>query len=116
VLYRSLQLAMPERLRQWIAGKQAAIGYNWLAITPDELGGFEADYLFFVVDSDHDRRLVLNWQRTNAAWMRHPAIRSRNVYFLDWSKWIVYAPIGLQRQLEEAEYIWSRSSALLDYV
>lgn len=116
VFYRSLQLTPPERIQEQIEQHPAGTGYNWTAITPDELRDYDSDYLFFAVETESDRQRVRYWQKTNPAWMRHPAIRHKRVYFLDWDKWMVYAPFVIDQQLEEAERLLSQSPALLEYI
>lgn len=103
VFYRSLQLAMPARIRQAQGAHAVGTGFNWMSIKPDEIKDFEADYLFISCETEHDRQRILQYIQTNPYWIKHPAIISGKLFFLDWAKWIVYAPHGINQQLEEVE-------------
>ncbi|OMF37101.1 hypothetical protein BK133_07805 [Paenibacillus sp. FSL H8-0548] len=102
VFYRSLQLSMPARIVQAQAPYQIGTGFNWMSIKPDEILDFESDYLFVVCETEQDHQRVQRYIETNPYWAKHPAVRSQKLCFLDWSKWIVYAPHGIDQQLEEA--------------
>ena len=114
VLYRSLQLQPPARIQQQMEKHPAGTQFNWVAITPDEVGHYEADYLFVAVETEKDKRRVLEWQHSNPYWRGHPAVRHSRVYFLDWDKWLVYAPFVINQQLEEASRLLCQSSSLRD--
>ena len=103
VFYRSLQLEWPERIRKAQEPHPIGTGFNWLSIAPDEIKHYESDYLFMAFETEHDRQRAMELIRSNANWMKHPAVKSNRVYFLDWDKWIVYAPYVINQQLEEIE-------------
>ncbi|WP_249863671.1 helix-turn-helix domain-containing protein [Paenibacillus konkukensis] len=115
VFYRSLQLKPPERTAQSMKPYLPGTGYNWTAIIPDELLQYESDYLFLVIETESDRKRMLHWLRSNPSWIKHPAVRSKRVYFLDWDKWMVYAPYGIDRQLDEIEQFIGYRSMQAEY-
>jgi AraC-like DNA-binding protein len=108
VFYRSLQLKLPEKMVAAQAAHPIGTGFNWLSIQPDEMKDYEADYLFLVCETEADRERVNSYIGTNPYWMNHPAVRSKRVFYLAWEKWIVYAPYGIDRQLEEIELLLCR--------
>lgn len=112
VFYRSLQLTPPDRVREQLKGHPAGTGHTWTAITPDELLHYESDFLFIAVQNGEDQEQIRQWQRTNPAWVCHPAVRRGRVYFIDWGKWKIYAPIGINQQLEEIGQLLTRSDSL----
>ncbi|KAE9133830.1 hypothetical protein PF010_g2675 [Phytophthora fragariae] len=105
VFYRSLQMTPPDILRKKIGEYPDGTSFNWTPITPDELRHYESDYLFIAVENDTDRMRVMEWQTTIPSWKNHPAVRSGRVYFLDWEKWLVYAPYVINQQMEELEQL-----------
>jgi ABC-type Fe3+-hydroxamate transport system substrate-binding protein len=115
-LYRSLQLTPPERIQQHMSQHTAGTGYNWTSITPEELSDYDSDYIFFAVETERDKRRVLEMQKTCPAWTRHSAVRSRRFYFIDWDKWLVYAPYGINLQMEEAARLLTRSPSLRELI
>lgn len=116
VFYRSLELTPPDLIRNQMENHAVGTNFNWTAITPDEIKHYEADFLFIAIGNESDKKRVQRFMRTNPAWMRHPAVRSKRVYFLDWEKWIVYAPYVIDQQLEEAEQLFSGASSQLEYI
>jgi AraC-like DNA-binding protein len=116
VFYRSLQLAPPEKIQKQIDLYPAGTTHNWTAILPDELGEYEADFLFFAVETDGDKRRVLELQRTNLTWQRYPAIKNKRVHFIDWDKWMVYAPFVINQQLEEAARLLTQSPSFREMI
>jgi len=105
VFYRSLQMTPPDIIRKKIGEYPDGTSFNWTPITPDELRHYESDYLFVAVENDTDRMRVMEWQTTIPSWKNHPAVRSGRVYFLDWEKWLVYAPYVINQQMEELEQL-----------
>ncbi len=103
VFYRSLQLACPDRIRKAQEPHPIGTGFNWLSIAPDEIKHYESDYLFMAFETELDRQRGMELIRSNASWKEHPAVKSNRLYFLDWDKWIVYAPYVINQQLEEIE-------------
>ncbi|WP_169083445.1 helix-turn-helix domain-containing protein [Paenibacillus sp. PL91] len=103
IFYRSLQFAMPERISAAQAPHAIGTGFNWMSIKPDEMKEFESDYLFISCETEADHMRVMQLIRTNRNWMEHPAVKNNKLYFIDWEKWIVYAPHVIDQQLEEIE-------------
>ncbi|WP_307205874.1 AraC family transcriptional regulator [Paenibacillus harenae] len=102
VFYRSLKLKPPVRIQEQLDRYPAGMGFNWTAIDPHEIEHYEADYLFVAVETSDDRKRVRQWMRSDPGWMKHSAVRSGNVFIVDWEQWIVYAPQMVERQLEQA--------------
>ncbi|MFD1955063.1 helix-turn-helix domain-containing protein [Paenibacillus thailandensis] len=115
VFYRSLKMAPPDNIRKKLDLFPEGTGFTWTGIQPDEIREYEADYLFVAAETDDDRRRVSQWIRSNPAWMEHPAVRNRNVYLVDWKKWILYAPSMIDRQLEEAGQLLLGGSAASEF-
>lgn len=116
VLYRSLQLTPPERIQEQMNLHPAGTGFNWTAITPDELKDYDCDFIFFAVETEGDKRRIHEWQQSNAAWMQHSAIRSKRFFFIDWEKWLVYAPHVINQQMEEAVRLLTQSTSLRELI
>ena len=116
VFYRSLQLTAPEKVEQQIDLHPTGTVYNWTAISPDDLQDYEADFLFFAVETEGDKRRVLELQKSNPVWRRHPAVRNRRFYFINWEKWMVYAPYVINQQLEEAVRLLTQSPSLRELI
>ncbi|WP_053375356.1 helix-turn-helix domain-containing protein [Paenibacillus sp. FJAT-27812] len=108
IFYRSLQLELPERISKTQGAHPIGTGFNWLSIKPDEIKEFESDYLFISCETEADRLRLVKLIRANPYWMKHPAIQNNKLFFIDWEKWIVYAPHGINQQLEEIERLLSR--------
>lgn len=108
VFYRSLRLSPPEKVARQMETSPPGTGFNWMPVAPEELADYEADFLFFIPETPEDARTVDDLLRTHPAWKRHSAIRSRRFGFLNWSRWIVYAPFMIDRQLDEAASLFSR--------
>ncbi|WP_042198888.1 AraC family transcriptional regulator [Paenibacillus camerounensis] len=115
-LYRSLQLTPPERIQAQMDLYPAGTGFNWTAITPDELKDYDCDFLFFAVETEGDKQRIRAWQRDNPAWGQHSAIRSKRFFFIDWEKWLVYAPHVINQQMEEAVRLLTQSSSLREQI
>lgn len=105
VFYRSLGLEPPQKVREQIEKHPVGTGFAWMPIRPEELSEYEADILFIAVETADDERLAKNWLHTLPAWRRHPAVRGKQVYFVDWKQWIIYAPQAIREQLHEAGHI-----------
>ncbi|MBW4080661.1 helix-turn-helix domain-containing protein [Paenibacillus sp. S150] len=116
VFYRSLQLAPPERIQRQIDLHPAGTAYNWTAIEPDGLKDYDADFIFFAVETEGDKRRVFELIKTDSAWKRHSAIKNKRVYFIDWEKWMMYAPFLISQQLEEAARLLSQSPSLRELI
>jgi ABC-type Fe3+-hydroxamate transport system substrate-binding protein len=102
VFYRSLNLRPPEKIAKLMGQFPTGTGYTWTAISPDEIEQYESDYLFVAVEQESDRQRIKHWLDTRPAWSNHPAVRARRLYFLDWEKWMIYAPFVINQQLDEA--------------
>lgn len=108
VFYRSLNLKAPDAIARQMKRHPAGTGFTWTAISPDEIKLYEADYLFAAVETEGDKQRLLHWTRTHAAWTEHPAVRAGRLIFIDWEKWMMYSPSGIQFQLDEAGYLLTR--------
>lgn len=102
VFYRSLQMSPPERLSAEMQRRSDGTMPTWVAISIDELGQFEADYLFMVVPSREEAKRQWELLQKNEEWLRHPAVAQGRCRFLEWDQWKVYAPYSLERQLDMA--------------
>ncbi len=103
VLYRLLGLKPPALVLEQMRPHGPGVGHNWTEIEQHELARYEADYLFIVPVSKEDGEAARQWLASDPDWQRHPAVREGRASFLDWSKWIVYAPYLIEKQLEEAQ-------------
>lgn len=56
VLYRSLQLSPPAKIREKLQQHAPGTGFNWVSITPEELSGYEADYLFLAFSNEAEHK------------------------------------------------------------
>ncbi|OME81385.1 hypothetical protein BK120_17165 [Paenibacillus sp. FSL A5-0031] len=102
VFYQSLELMPSKRLQQNIAEHMGPKHFNWKAIAMEQLIEYDSDYLFIVVRPDVKAMEYLRQLETQEAWLQHAAVRRGQVHFLEWDKWIVYAPTSVQSQLDEA--------------
>ncbi|QJD86296.1 helix-turn-helix domain-containing protein [Cohnella herbarum] len=102
VFYQSLGLLPPNRLLQDMEEHTGAKLFNWKAIEIEQLTEYDSDYLFVAVRSDGNEQQYLHRLQTSEAYVRHSAVRRNRVHFLDWEKWIVYAPMSIESQLDEA--------------
>lgn len=116
VLYRSLQLMPPEKIQQQLSQHSAGTGYNWTAIQPDELHEYDSDFIFFAVETEGDKRRVLEMQRRLPAWRRHSAIHKQRFFFIDWNKWLIYAPHVIGQQMDEAVRLLMQSPSLRESI
>ncbi|MNI96913.1 hypothetical protein D3C73_1554630 [compost metagenome] len=55
-------------------------------------------------------------QKTVPAWRRHTAVRKRRCYFIDWEKWLIYAPYVIDQQMEEAVGLLTQSPSLNELI
>jgi ABC-type Fe3+-hydroxamate transport system substrate-binding protein len=113
VFYRSLQLAAPDRIQRELAGKPVGVGFNWMAFTPGEWDGLEADVLLIAVTSMHERSALLQQITTDPLWKNYPAVKNGRVHVIDWNSWVVYAPYSINIQLEEALSMLTNKAAFL---
>ncbi|WP_018752898.1 helix-turn-helix domain-containing protein [Paenibacillus sanguinis] len=97
--YRSLQMVPPERI---LLQSLCNIHFHSSAISIEEIGFYEADDLFVVVQPEEGARR--RWRELQAAhsFRSHPARLSGRVYELDVSRWLAYDPISIYFQMEEA--------------
>ena len=110
VFYRSLQLAPPDIVRAEMNKHRAGTVFNWMAIPPEQFDRYEADYLFVLVEPKEDAAANFDRLRAGESWQRHPAVRSRRVYSLDWQAWIPYSPYSISRQLNSAVALLSNTA------
>ncbi|MFC5703328.1 helix-turn-helix domain-containing protein [Cohnella faecalis] len=110
VFYRSLRLAPPDAVAKRMKPYPAGTIHNWIAIQEDELIHYESDFLFFVVGNEEDLKRVHRLIRTSSSWMMHPAVRANKIGFLNWDKWMIYAPSMLDVQLEAAAQLLTGSA------
>ncbi|ULL18170.1 helix-turn-helix domain-containing protein [Paenibacillus sp. H1-7] len=105
VFYRSLNICPPERIAKEMGKSPAGTVFTWKAIAPDEIRFYESDFLFVAIETESDRQRILHLLRSNPYWTGHPAVRRKSLYFLDWDKWIVYAPYAINQQLDELGHV-----------
>ncbi|MEJ8306705.1 helix-turn-helix domain-containing protein [Saccharibacillus sacchari] len=102
VLYRALELTPPEPIRREMSRFPSGTGFTWMSLTPEGIARHAADILFVAIASPKDRERVEYWMQTHPAWINHKAVRSGKVFFVDANQWKIYAPMGIEKQLEEA--------------
>ncbi|MFG0217029.1 helix-turn-helix domain-containing protein [Brevibacillus porteri] len=102
VFYRSLELGVPEKIQRELDPYPPGTQFNWVGMPKEELPQYEADYLFFVVRSEDEVKMVEYDIQTLESWKKHSAIAAGRYVFLDWYKWMVYAPLSIEKQLEES--------------
>ncbi|MFF0829088.1 AraC family transcriptional regulator [Brevibacillus sp. NPDC003359] len=102
VFYRSLELGVPEKIQRELIPHPPGTHFNWVGMPKDELPQYDADFLFFVVRSEEEVKMVEYDIRTMESWKNHSAIAAGRYAFLDWYKWMVYAPLSIEKQLEES--------------
>lgn len=113
VFYRSLQLAVPQRIQTELAGKPPGVGFNWLPFTPGEWDGLEADVLVLAINSMHEKATLWKEMASNPLWNSHPAVKNGRVHLIDWNSWVVYAPYSINIQLDEALSMLTNKPSLL---
>ncbi|MNI93715.1 hypothetical protein D3C73_1517070 [compost metagenome] len=74
-------------------------------MAPDEIRHYESDFLFVAIEKESDRQRILQLLRSNTYWAKHPAVRRKSLFFLEWDKWIAYAPYAINQQLDEAGHL-----------
>ncbi len=97
--YASLQLEPPDRIQV-----QSAINAHFHSspINVEELPYYEADHLFVVIQPDAGARQ--RWQELIASptFQSYPAVASGRIYQLEVDRWLVYDPVSIRNQMEEA--------------
>lgn len=98
-LYRSLQLAPPERI-----GLQTACNrhFHSSVIAPEELPYYAASHLFVVLQQDRASRAAWERLRLTDEWRQFPAVRAGRVYEVDVRRWLAYDPVSIAGQMKEA--------------
>lgn len=98
-LYRSLQLAPPEKISMQCLCN-AYFHSNVIEI--NELPFYEAEHLFVVVQPDQGAYRQWETIIRCSAWESFPAVRRGNVYQLDVAYWLANDPVSILHQMEEA--------------
>jgi AraC-like DNA-binding protein/ABC-type Fe3+-citrate transport system substrate-binding protein len=111
-LYRSLQLAPPERILMQAACNEH---YHSSVITVDELPFYEAEHLFVVLQPD--RGAYERWRSIigTRSWREFPAVRKGNVHRLDVANWLSNDPISIMSQMQEAAALLAQGGAHHNY-
>lgn len=77
-------------------------------IPTNQLIQYDSDFLFVVIKSLDEERAVRELFDTNPSLLRFSAIKQKRYYFLKWEDWMVYAPISINRQLDQAVSLFSK--------
>ncbi|MFM9280508.1 helix-turn-helix domain-containing protein [Paenibacillus jiagnxiensis] len=102
VFYRSLGLRAPERLQAVLNRRDPGTEVNWMGIPLESVLDFPSEYLLLVTRSKKEAAQKLRQLQSYPGWETYPAVKLKQVYTLDWSQWIVYAPYSIGRQLKMA--------------
>ncbi|WP_059052885.1 helix-turn-helix domain-containing protein [Paenibacillus senegalimassiliensis] len=97
--YRSLKVVPPERI---LLQTVCNVHFHSSAISMEEIGFYEADELFVVVQPEEGARRRWKELQASPSLCSHPAYRSGRIYELDVSRWLAYDPISIRFQMEEA--------------
>lgn len=97
--YRSLQLAPPERI---LLQSLCNVHFHSSAISIEEIGFYEADDLFVVVQPEEGALRRWRELQTAPAFRSYPACLAGRVYELNVSRWLAYDPVSIRLQMEEA--------------
>ncbi|WP_018752714.1 hypothetical protein [Paenibacillus sanguinis] len=62
-------------------------------------------------DSDMRLKMTLDYRKL-PAWRRHSAIRKQRFFFIDWNKWLIYAPYVINQQMDETVRLLTQSPSL----
>ncbi|GBF71913.1 hypothetical protein PA598K_00126 [Paenibacillus sp. 598K] len=111
VFYRSLGFQPPEQVRSAMADYAPGTEFTWLELDPERLDEVEADYIAFVTASEQGEAETRRRLQETVAWRRHPAVRDERYALLDWHRWMVYAPLSLEWQLEQAVTLFGGHAA-----
>lgn len=102
VFYRLLGFRAPEYIREKIEEHPMGTMFTWMPASLEQMKRDRSDFMWIVTDSEHRRRVMEHEIKTDPLLSAHPAVQNGRCFFLDWQKWIVYAPLGIEKQLEEA--------------
>lgn len=97
--YRSLQMVPPERI---LLQSLCNVHFHSSAISIEEIGFYEAEDLFVVVQPEEGARQRWNELQATPSLRSHPAYLSGRVYELDVRRWLAYDPLSIRYQMEEA--------------
>ncbi|OBR65521.1 hypothetical protein A7K91_10760 [Paenibacillus oryzae] len=101
VLYRSLGLMPPERIREHIAS--GGPSFHSLRITLEELPDYAGDKLLVIVFNDEKgSAAAVDAVLDSTVWKELPAVRQNEAYIVDQNDWIPYNPISIRNQLRRA--------------
>ncbi|ANY68110.1 hypothetical protein BBD42_17720 [Paenibacillus sp. BIHB 4019] len=109
VFYRSLQLNPSEKLRGEMDKHMPGTGLDWMEIDAGQLCEYESDYLIFIAKTEADRKAMQLQLQPGGRWCSHKAVRNKRVFQLNLGKWVVYAPLALDQQLDEAVSLFLNS-------
>jgi len=111
VFYRSLGFRPPGQVRGAMADYAPGTEFTWQELDPERLDEVEADYIAFVTASEQGEAETRRRLLETAAWRDHSAVRAERYAFLDWHRWMVYAPLSLEWQLEQAVTLFGGQAA-----
>jgi AraC family transcriptional regulator, transcriptional activator for feuABC-ybbA operon len=101
VLYQSLGLMPPERIREHIAS--GGPSFHSLRITLEELPDYAGDKLLVIVFNDEKgSAAAVDAVLDSTVWKELPAVRQNEAYIVDQNDWIPYNPISIRNQLRRA--------------
>lgn len=101
VLYRALQLAPHPLVQQHIDDYYGVNVYSDPLPFP-ELGRYDADRLFIMVDSRDDRaEAAFRKLRQTEQWRSLTAVRQGRIHILPYDRWWMYSPLAVDGQLDD---------------
>ncbi len=109
VFYRALGFQPPEQVQRALEQHPPGVEFTWMELDVERLDNVKADYLAFVVQSEQGEMEVRRRLQHSLSWRRHPAIVQRRYAVLDWHRWMVYAPLSVQWQLQQAVTLFDES-------
>ncbi|MEM1504408.1 ABC transporter substrate-binding protein [Domibacillus sp. 8LH] len=104
VFYRLLGFRAPEYIQEKIEEHPMGTMFTWMPASLELMKRDRSDFMWIVTDSDHRRRMMEHEIKMDPLLSAHPAVQNGRCFFLDWQKWSVYAPLGIEKQLEEAVF------------
>lgn len=102
VFYRLLGFHAPPCVQKKINEHPIGTSFTWMAASLNEMQKDTSDYIWIIIQDEQHRRMIEHQLAADPLLAAHPAVRGGRCFFLEWKKWIVYAPLGIEKQLEEA--------------
>lgn len=102
VFYRSLGFQPPEQIRQRLEPHMPGVGFVWLDIDAEQLDQIKADFIVFVTLSDQGEHEIEHRLTHTDTWRTHPALLHSRYAVLKGPRWMVYAPLSIEWQLQQA--------------